>query len=702
MAERNGTRITPSAGNWPNQRAGQSPGSYYQNELGRLLPEPFPPPFPPMEPPTLERLSREYVAGGGWAWYGQVARTLPNAIDDVAADFGDDIYERMMFDPQVAAVTQIFKASILESGLTLTSAVRSRSEPDYELAAEIAAEAEHMMAEFDGTLDDILYNLLDCVAFGNKVAEQTYRMQGARKDGRQILVLDKLKVRPRRATVFAVDIYLNLVGLLIRVPPNASPWSSTMMFGPQDEPFNLMPPHKFVITNFRQKDNDPRGSSILRPAYSPWWRKQQIIPEYLKYLSQFAGPSIYGIVGPNTTPQPDGSGGQVTAEQVLVAALQNFRNGTAGAFANGTEINTILMNGDGAAFLRALDHCDQQITKAVLTQELATEEGKHMARAAAEVHQDVLDTLVRQGKHGFARQFRNQLFKRWVSYNWGDSAIHLAPRVGLGQAILREQPALWTSVSQMQNAGYLAPSQYQALDQMIGLPVRDETELVPLGIDPTDPPVAANNDGGDHDQTTSQPPAAAKGNQQPPPFKPAKLPDRPKGKATTTKPNVRANVGSQGTVPNSRGDVPGVTGTTPQAGGRKRGSAPGQRPAPGARKGVYAVAEPRSSGLPSPSSSMFASADSPATGSETTVTKVLRNKKGQIAGTVQAIRAGNRLTTVQTEVVRDPKGRITGSIQRSTGGPDGKPSVVKTEVVRDADGKLTGSLQRAMKEDRER
>src|SRR5579871_2036028 len=103
----NGTLVQPSAGNWPDQRAGQWPGSYYQNELGRLLPEPFPPPFPAMEPPSLERISREYVAGGGWAWYGQVARTLPNSIDDATADFGDDLYERMMFDPQVASVINI-------------------------------------------------------------------------------------------------------------------------------------------------------------------------------------------------------------------------------------------------------------------------------------------------------------------------------------------------------------------------------------------------------------------------------------------------------------------------------------------------------------------------------------------------------------------------------------------------------------------
>lgn len=594
MAEngRNGTLIQPSAGNWPDQRAGQWPGSYYQNELGKLLPEPFPPPFPPMAAPSLERLQREYVAGGGWAWYGQVARTLPNAIDDATADFGDDLYERMMFDPQVAAEINIFKAGILETGLTLTSAVRSRSDPDYEVAAEIADEAAHMIADFDGTLDDILFNLLDCVAFGNKVAEQTYKLAGARKDGRKILVLDKLKVRPRRATVFAVDIYLNVVGLLVRVPPNASPWSATMMFGPNDEPFNLIPPQKFVINSFRQKDNDPRGTSLLRPAYQPWWMKQQMIPEYLRYLTQFASPSIYGIVGENATPQPDPNnpGATISVEQVLLASLQALRNGTAGAFPFGTVIKEIMMNGDGAVFLKAFDHFDQQITKAILTQSLATEEGQHMARAAATVHQDVLDTLVRQGKLGFAKQFRNQLFKRWVSYNWGEAAVHLAPLVGLGKAITRDQPAMWTSISQLFNTGYLAPSQQQATDEMIGLPVRDESEIIPFGDMPAHQGKAASDgdSGGDGGGGAGGPTA--------PKDTPLPLPKHKKTPIRAALPGrVPVNSHDRAFPRNSRGDVPGVTGTTPQPGGRK---APGQRPAPNSKRQVHAVVEPQSSGMP--------------------------------------------------------------------------------------------------------
>lgn len=601
MAERNGTQ-PPRTGSNP---SGQNRPPYLPNnqQVGTLLPEPFPPPFPELPPPDSARLQKEYVAGGGWAWYGQVARTLSNSIDDVTADFGEDLYSRMLYDPQISAVHTIWKASILESGLNLTSAVRSRKDPDYDLAAEIADEAAHMIQEFDGTLDDVLWDMLNCVSFGNRVAEQTYRLQAARKDGRKILVLDKLKVRPMRSTVYAVDIYFNLVGLLIRVPPNASPWSATMMFGPDDEPFNLIAPHKFVIMNNKPKDNDPRGTSILRPAYSAWWRKQQIIPEYLRYLSQFAGPSLIGYVGPEATPQPDGQGGVITAEQVMLGALQALRNGTAAAFPNGASVDPLVMQGDGAAFLRAIDHCDQQITKAVLTQELATEEGKHMARAAAEVHQDVLDTLIRQGKLAYGTQIRNQLFKRWVGYNWGNDAVHLAPLVGLGKTVLRDSPAMWGAAAQLMGQGYLAPSQLQALDEQIGLPVRDELELYPVEEDPNDP--ASSEDTG---TPVGQPAADAPPSSQPgraptsavgAPLKP-ELPDKApwqksipppsstKHKPTVAKPSLPGKVGVRAHSRTKRKPSDGPYSVTEAS----SGSANGALPTPSA--GAFAATrEPR-------------------------------------------------------------------------------------------------------------
>src|SRR5205085_1547770 len=86
----------------------------------------------PGRPGTLvtlrARLSSEYVAGSGYAWYAQYLRALPFPIDDLSADFGDDLYERMQRDSQVAADVQRMKSAIIEDGVRLTNAVRDEQD----------------------------------------------------------------------------------------------------------------------------------------------------------------------------------------------------------------------------------------------------------------------------------------------------------------------------------------------------------------------------------------------------------------------------------------------------------------------------------------------------------------------------------------------------------------------------------------------
>ena len=436
-----------------------------------------PPPFPELVPPTKLQLTREYVSGGGWGWYGgRTARTLPNPIDDITADFGVDLYDRMLVDPQVAACINVYKASILETGPSITTAIPDKTNPEYDLAKEICDQAYRNIDDLETSFDDVLWNLLDCIALGNKVAEVTYTTGKNITNGKKILIWDKVKVKARQTVLFAVDNYQNIVGLLVATPPNAEPVPGTTYFTDGQKVYGLVPKTKFLISRFREKDSDPRGTSILRSAYSPWWRKQQIIPEYLKYLAQFAGPSLVGITAPEAQPQPDPAnpGAMISPVQAMLNALEQFRNMTAIAIPGGSQVVPINMQGDGMAFRLGMGDCNQEITKAILTQELATEEGRHMARAAAQVHQDVLDTIVRQGKLSVQSLIRQQLFRRWVIVNWGEDVAHLAPIADLGATEQRNKPALWQGAAALMNSKYFTEDQLQALDEMLGVPIRQK------------------------------------------------------------------------------------------------------------------------------------------------------------------------------------------------------------------------------------
>jgi hypothetical protein len=473
--------------------------------------------------PRPSDLTREAVVGGGYQYLYLYARALPPAIDDLTADLGDDLYERMAVDPQVSACLAVFKASILEEGAAFAPAIDDASDGDYELAKQISDEFERVWDDLNESPDDVLWNLLDACALGNKIAEQVYELRPRTTDGKASLQLASLKVKPRHAYVFVVDQFVNTVGILARTRglpgPNISGWT----IDPQNPPPNLIQTQKFAIVTFRPRDNDPRGTSILRPAYDAWWRKRQALVEFVKFLAQFAGPSIWATTpeGAQTAPPLDYLGNTVpyvapsetdplgnaqpvpsaplTPEQDLLAKLQQFRNGTVGAFPFGTELHTIEMNGEGRAFLTAIAECNMSITKAILTQTLTTEEGEHQARAAAQVHQDVLDTLVRQGKRSIVRMMQKQILRPWVAYNWGDDvAAKLTPKVSLGTTEEQDLVPTMNAIANLYQAGYIDVSQQPDIDDMLGLPVRDLSiaDEPTIEEDSGSPPQAAGQPGG--------------------------------------------------------------------------------------------------------------------------------------------------------------------------------------------------------------
>ena len=323
-----------------------------------------------------------------------------------------------------------------------------------------------------------------------------------------MLQLARIKPKPREHVAFVVDPYLNVIGIIGVTPGDAQVVAGGPV-SPDDE--RVLPRIKFAVLTFRPEDGDPRGSSVLRPAYEPWWRKRQVTQEYLAYLSQFAGPSLwattaedaqsgpvtdsYGLPVTDTDPDPippeEAPPIELPSPQAgLKDALVDFRNATVLVAPHGTEIHTIEMQGDGEPFLLGLTQCDQQITKAILTQTLATEEGQHQARAAASVHQDVLDTLVKQGKRAVVRMLQADILKPWVALNYGSQAAdELVPVPSLGTTEQRDMAPMMTAVAALERAGYLDKAQRPAIDAKLGLPVREllPYDQPPLPLAPASP-----------------------------------------------------------------------------------------------------------------------------------------------------------------------------------------------------------------------
>src|SRR6185503_6219514 len=342
---------------------------------------------------------REYVVGGGYWWYrGQQSRALalPWAIDDLTQDFGPDLYERMLDDSQVAACDILMRAAILEDGVTLSPAVDEVGADGYDQAVELVAFCNPVLEDLETALDDVLWDMLGSMALGNRVAEITYHpFDRSPLPGRA--VLRSLTVKPRESLAFVVDSAMRTIGFLGR--QQGGPMVATGQLVDVATDTRFIERQKFMVATCRPVNNDPRGSSDLRPAYWPWWLKQQTWQEFLKYLAQFASAIVVGTTAPGARDEIDPATGQtLTAPQALLKQLIALANGSAIAVPHDTLIDLLFSQGEGQAFINAFALYDAQIRMAITTQTLATGEGEYASRAQAGVHQDALDTLLRQAK----------------------------------------------------------------------------------------------------------------------------------------------------------------------------------------------------------------------------------------------------------------------------------------------------------------
>jgi hypothetical protein len=457
--------------------------------------------------------TREYVVGGSLRWYGaygEALTALPLPIDDLTAELGDDIYERMLRDPGCAAPVNVLRTAILEDGLQLRPAVDDADDDGYDQAKELVDLCERQIADLETSIDDVLWDMLSALPLGNRVAEEVYDYDSS-YTGRTELVLRRLNVKPRRNLSFVVDAYGNVIGLLGAEP--GQPLLNGARLS-QDQLDLVIPRSKFAVFSFRPKDNDPRGDSLLRPVYNPWWMKMQLWPEYLRYLIQFASPSIDGMVAPPAIPgQPDDvpiytsdghPTGQVqTAEEAFLAKLLAFRNGTAIARPHGSELNMLWSTGEGQAFLNAFSMFDKQMAKGILYQTLSTEEASFGTKAQGSIHETVLETIIRQAKRAVCRMARRDVLAQIVMGNAGADRRALTPKATLGDAESQNLPQLWTAAAQLQRAGYFDGSQLPAVDELLNLPTRAATpppqqlgqgDTAPAPGEPTPAPAPAPAD----------------------------------------------------------------------------------------------------------------------------------------------------------------------------------------------------------------
>lgn len=410
-------------------------------------------------------------------------KALPRWISDIDRDFGSDIYERMTYDPIVYSSISLLVLACLADGYRVIPAIEDKTDPDYEMAEEYAEFVQRNCEGLDGcTFEQFMWDMLwNGLVSGHKVAEQVYRNGEDEDKGK--LVWRALKTKPREATGFVVDAYMNLVGLLGLIPGQGFPvLVGSIVANPSVLP-NLLPTEKFIIFTHQMKNNDPRGTAVLRYVYNPWFLKMQTWPEYIRFLAVTASPWVVGFTAQEAVSAPpsdflgNATGAPIiTPEQNMANALAQLRNNSAAAFPYGAKVQMIQASGDGQVYKVAIDLFDGQIVQGILYAKLATMEGEHQARAASETHKDILSFPISHLKQEFSNTITNQGFRPLIRYNYGDEAAkRLCPRLSLGKIDQSDWHTDAESIAKLVMAKFLAPSQYSAIDERLNLPPRTES-----------------------------------------------------------------------------------------------------------------------------------------------------------------------------------------------------------------------------------
>jgi hypothetical protein len=451
---------------------------------------------------TTTVLKSEYLAGG-FLGDDETYLVLSHNPNAWAGELTDDIIYKMLRDPEIYKCFNVIRNGVLGDGVTFRPALNEPTAIDkplegeveppdrkkerlardqqietYNLAKRYADFATRAFDNLEIPLRDVLDDMLLALPYGNRVAEKVFEPKQDKDFNDKLFYFKRLKVKPRKATIFVTDKFGNLVGLKAYVKEKDE--NGTEVLKPK-----IIKKEKFAILTFGGKDGDPRGTSFLESAYTAYQLKMQLWPEYLRWLIYSAVPPIVGYTSNETDSRKvlrDGNGEIVTDKDgnpvfesdvgALLQALKQVRNASAIALPYGAQVDTLNSSVSGDPFKGFRDVLNAEIEMGLIHQTLATSDSRHNTRAASQTHISILDDLVWRIK-GTVRDMVTGMVKHLMQVNFPNFDESLTPIVTMGDTARREFAGDVGAISQLHISGFLGESQKRGIDDILGLPPRD-------------------------------------------------------------------------------------------------------------------------------------------------------------------------------------------------------------------------------------
>lgn len=434
----------------------------------------------------------EYMAGGGpgYPLVGQV--NLSRACDDLSRDMGFEVYEAMLNDPTVASAFHVLATAALNGKFQVIP--RHQLQPGQELAslpaaerekivlsAEIAAFIERQMSRLGRPIKGFLFEMMYGMVYGVKLAEKVFEEGDGEDAGR--VCLKRLRTKRHNAWSYVITPYGDLVAI-----------RGTIVGGTIVD----FPPQKFVIFTWMPQDGDPRGRSLLRPAFNGWSLKVNSWPKLYKYLDRFGTPITVGTTAPDAQEEQDVDkagrpipGTSVPPTQALGNQLARMEGGSWIALRHGAEVNIFSPTGNGEAFLHAIQIFKKEILEGILMTARGLLEAEHGSKADTQEASHVVARLIVQARETSEGMMEHQVFHHLVELNYGKAIADTCnPFCSLGEVESKDIEAFITA---MVAAGWvLDPKHFPFVDARAGFAPRTVKDGEPIRppVEEPPPPVA--------------------------------------------------------------------------------------------------------------------------------------------------------------------------------------------------------------------
>ena len=377
----------------------------------------FPEPLP-KQPVTDELVTSDVLAAVGLNPIAFAGADNPSSawrlmISDSPAAFPlyRDLEEK---DGQVSSALETRKDGVLRRERRVLAA---SSAADDERRAAFARDVLAAISHFE----NILYELLDAVAYGFTVAEIIWEQEGS-----TVFIRD---IRPRPQELFSFG-------------PIGKPQVGPLQFSHGSRVTNheshVLPSHKFLVSSFRPRHGNRRGRPLLRRVFWPSWFKRQDLKFWLKFIEKGSGSVVVRY--------PQGATDQ--DKQRALEAAEAINAETAVAIPENFQIVSELLQaaraGDSSVFLSLADNlCNNEIARVILGQTLTQRGGEdgRGSRALGEVHQEVRFEKVAADARDLMSVINDQLLRWLFLFNFGPDVrppkwtIQLDPPEDLRQRI---------------------------------------------------------------------------------------------------------------------------------------------------------------------------------------------------------------------------------------------------------------------------